>query len=214
MFVRPDWKPRDPEAAYELIAAYPWALLVQNGAAGPFATNLPLFLDRSRGKHGTLVGHMARANDHARVLGDPGAPALAVFEGPYGFVSASWYPKRDMPGTYYYAAVHCYGPLRIQGAEEIEPSLGELNRRMEGPIPDGWRMDEIPHSEITRRIPAIVGFEMEIERIEAKFKLGQDEPMKDASAVAARLEASADPCANALAALVRRENAGRAEEGK
>lgn len=213
MFVRDCWKPRDLEEAYELIGAYPWALLVQNGDAGPYATNLPLYLDRARGPHGTLVGHIARANEHARVLSEATAPVLAVFEGPQSFVSASWYPKRDMPGTYYYAAVHCYGAIRILGDGAVEGALEELNRRMEGPLPNGWRMDEIPHSEITRRLPAIVAFELEIERLEAKFKLGQDEPVKDMLAVAERLDASADPSARALAALVRRANAGRPPEG-
>ncbi|MHB8798632.1 MAG: FMN-binding negative transcriptional regulator [Thermoanaerobaculia bacterium] len=209
MFVRPCWKPWDAEAAYDLIGAYPWALLVQNGDDGPFATNLPLYLDRSRGPHGTLVGHVARANDHARILAEGGSPALAIFEGPQSFVTASWYPNRDMPGTYYYTAVHCAGCIRIQSAAEVEAALGELNRRMEGPLPNGWKMDEVPHSEITRRLPAIVGFELQIAKLEAKFKLGQDEPLKDAMAVAERLAASDDPSARTLAGMVRRANAGR-----
>lgn len=215
MFVRPCWKPWDESAAYALVGENPWALLVENGDDGPFATNLPLYLVRDRGPKGTLVGHVARANDHARVLGQGRAPALAIFEGPHGFVTASWYPNRDMPGTWYYTAVHCYGKIRIQTERELEASLGVLNGKMEGAVPDGWRMDEVPHSEIARRLPSIVGFELEIERLEAKFKLGQDEPLKDALAVAARFEAAgaADPNAKALAAMVRRANADRPPGG-
>lgn len=209
MFVRPCWEPWDAEAAYELLSANPWALLVQNGDDGPCATNLPLFVDRSRGPHGTLVGHVARANEHAAILADARTPALAIFEGPQSFVTASWYPNRDMPGTYYYTAVHCYGRIRIQSTAELEAAIGTLNAKMEGPIPNGWRMDEVPHSEIARRLPSIVGFELEIERLEAKFKLGQDEPKKDAMAVAGRLAASSDPSAQLLAGLVRRANADR-----
>lgn len=209
MFVRPSWTPRDAQAAYALIGAFPWALLVQNGDDGPFATNLPLLLDRSRGRYGTLIGHMARMNDHSRALGEARGPALAIFEGPYSFVTASWYPNRDMPSTYYYTAVHCYGPIRIQTEAELEASLGVLTGRMEGPLPNGWRMDEVPPSEITRRLPSIVGFEIPIERLEAKFKLGQDEPRKDALAVAVRLAGSTDASARLLSEMVRRENADR-----
>jgi transcriptional regulator len=209
MFVRPCWKPWDLEAAYDLMGTDPWALLVQNGDEGPFATNLPLYLDRSRGPHGTLVGHIAAANAHARVLAKTRGETLAVFEGPWSFVTASWYPNRDMPGTYYYTAVHCAGRIRLQTTAELEASLGELNGRMEGRVPNGWKMDEVPHSEITRRLPAIVGFELPIERLEAKFKLGQDEPLKDAMAVADRLEASEEPSSRRLAGLVRRANADR-----
>lgn len=211
MFVRPCWKPWEIEAAYELIGSNPWALLVNNGDDGPLATNLPLMLDRSRGPHGVLVGHIARANDHARVLASP-APVLAVFEGPSSFVSASWYPKRDMPGTYYYTAVHCYGRVRVQSEAEVEAALESLTGHMEGPIPNGWKMNEIPHSEVTRRLPAIVGFEIEVERFEAKFKLGQDEPRKDAMAVAEHLSIAPDATSRALAELVRRANSDRPVE--
>lgn len=213
MFVRPCWKPWEFEAAYALIADNPWALIVNSGAAGPYATNLPLMLDRTRGTHGTLIGHIARANDHARALVAGDTPTLAVFHGPASFVTASWYPSRDMPGTYYYTAVHCYGRIRVQPVGELEAALGTLNEHMEGAVPNGWRMDEVPHSEITRRLPGIVGFELEIQRIEAKFKLGQDEPRKDALAVAAHLAASADPTQRKLAEMVRRANADRPEDG-
>ncbi|HEY3349009.1 MAG TPA: FMN-binding negative transcriptional regulator [Thermoanaerobaculia bacterium] len=209
MFVRPCWQPWHAEAAFELIESFPWALLVQNGDDGPFATNLPFILDRSRGPRGTLLGHIARANDHARVLDEARGSALVVFEGPQSFITASWYPNRDMPGTYYYTAVHCHGRVRIQTPAELEASLAALNAKMEGPLPNGWKMDEVPHSEIARRLPSIVGFEVAIERLEAKFKLGQDEPLKDALAVADHLAASAESSAKVLAGMVRRANATR-----
>jgi transcriptional regulator len=213
MFVRSCWRPRSLDDAYRLVDDHPWALLVTSGDAGPFATNLPLLVDRSRGAHGVLLGHRARANAHARALIESPSPALAVFEGPRAYVTASWYPGRDMPSTVYYTAVHCYGRVREQSAEELERTLWILNDRMEAPYPDGWKMDEIPHSEITRRLPAIAGFELEIERFEAKFKLGQDEPLRDALAVAAQLEKSANAAERTLAAMIRRENEPRAAAG-
>ncbi len=114
-----------------------------------------------------------------------------------------------MPGTYYYTAVHCYGRIRMQSEADLEATLWILNERMERPIPGGWRMDEVPHSEITRRLPNIVGFEMEIERLEAKFKLGQDEPRRDALAVGDRLTASSEPSQRELGEAVRRANVNR-----
>jgi transcriptional regulator len=212
MFVRPCWQPWDTDAVYDLIDRNPWALLVNNGSDGPFATNLPLLLDRTRGPHGVLVGHLARANDHMRALTAATTPTLAIFEGPYSYVTASWYPKRDMPSTYYYTAVHCYGRVELQQDLDLEAALGILNDRMETPLPHGWRMDEIPHSEITRRLPGILGFELHIDRIEGKFKLGQDEPLKDALAVADRLAAAADPSHRTLAEMIRKANADRPAE--
>jgi transcriptional regulator len=209
MFVRPSWKPRTREEMYRLIEDYPWALLVTNGDQGPYATNLPLLLDLSRGKHGTLVGHIARSNEHARVLASVVAPTLAVFEGPYSYVTPSWYPNRDMPSTYYYTAVHCYGRVRLQFDATLEHWLEVLTSRMEGPITNGWRMNEVAHSEITRRLPFILGFELEIERIEGKFKLGQDEPKRDALAVSEHLARASDPGHRTLGEMTRRYNSDR-----
>jgi len=211
MFVRPSWRPRTLDEVYRIVGDYPWALLVSNGDSGPYATNIPLLLDRSRGQHGVLVGHIARANEHANVLQTATGPTLAIFEGPYSYVTASWYPKRDMPPTYYYTAVHCYGRLRLQDDAELEGWLESLTNRMEAPFPNGWKVTDIDHSGITRRLPSILGFELEIERIEGKFKLGQDEPKKDALAVADQLERATDASDRALAEMIRRYNADRSD---
>ena len=209
MFVRPVWRPSSPDAAFEIIEEYSWGLLVNNGADGPLVTNLPFLLDRNRGSKGTLLSHIARANEHAQVLAAATTPTLAVFHGPYSYVTPSWYPNRDMPGTYYYTAIHCYGRIRQQTDAELEKTLERLNDRMERPIPGGWKMDEVPHSEITRRLPSILGFELEIERLEAKFKLGQDEPRKDAMAVAEQLLRSEDAWQRRVGEMTRRENEQR-----
>src|SRR5712691_4177582 len=212
MFVRPCWRPQSPDEAYQIIDKNLWALLINNGSDGPLVTNLPLLLDRANSRFGTLLGHLARANEHALALFAAKEPTLAVFHGPYSYVSPSWYPNRDMPGTFYYTAVHCYGRIRAQSEAELEATLKVLNDRMERPIPGGWKMDEVPHSEITRRLPNIAGFELEIERLEAKFKLGQDEPRKDAMAVADRLTASPDLSQRQLGEAVRRANVDRADD--
>jgi len=212
MFVRPSWRPRTHEELCSFVEAHPWALLVSNGTDGPYATNLPLLLDRSRGEKGTLIGHISRANAHARVVATNESPLLAIFQGPFSFVSGSWYPNRDMPSTYYYTAVHCYGSVRVQSESELEGWIEILTNRMESAYANGWKISDVPHSDITRRLPAIMGFEIEISRIEGKFKLGQDEPKKDAMAVCQLLEASAKPSDVELSKLIRAYNSDREEK--
>jgi transcriptional regulator len=210
LFVRPCWKPSSPKDALDLIEQNPWALLVSNGAEAPYATNLPLLLDR--GSEGTeLVGHIARGNEHSLALAADadGAKVLAIFEGPWSYVTASWYPNRDMPSTYYYTAVHCTGTLEMHGEAELDASLEDLTQRMESHYPGGWHTSEIPRSEIVRRLSAIAGFRIRVSRIEAKFKLGQDEPLRDALAVAGSLEKHSSPQDRELAALIRRHNSSR-----
>jgi len=209
MFVRPCWKPHTREQIYSFIENHPWALLVNNGDDGPYATNMPLLLDRSKGEQGVLVGHIATANPHAEVLQNIDTPTLAIFQGPYSYVTGSWYPDRDMPSTYYYTAVHCYGNVRLQTNTELERWLGILTERMESSFPNGWKITDVDHSGITRRLNHILGFEILITRIEGKFKLGQDEPKKDAMAVADRLTEDVDASHRTLSEMIRLYNRDR-----
>src|SRR5271155_1342603 len=164
MFVRPCWQPTSPQDALSIIEKHPWALLVSNGDDGPLATNLPLLIESGSPQEGALVlvGHMARANEHARHLANSSVPLLAIFEGPWSYVTASWYPGRDMPSTYYYTAVHCYGTIELQDEPALDASVENLTQHMESKYPDGWRTDEIPREAITRRLAAIVGFRMHV----------------------------------------------------
>jgi transcriptional regulator len=209
MFVRPCWQPAAPRDTLSLIEEHPWALLVSNGDDGPLATNLPLLIEPSSREFGApliLVGHMARANDHSKQLADVDASFLAIFEGPWSYVTASWYPDRDMPSTYYYTAVHCYGTIELQDTPALDVSIENLTERMESGYANGWHTREIPREAITRRFAGIVGFRMHVKRVEAKFKLGQDEPLRDALAVADELENHETSSDRSLASLIRKHN--------
>ena len=212
MFVRPCWIPKTDADTRQIIDENPWALLVSQSGNGPLVTNLPLLVEGASGTKTeplVLVGHLARANEHLAALRGDTSPALAIFEGPWSYVTASWYPQRQMPSTYYYTAVHCYGRIEFQQEPALDQSLEDLTSRMEAEIPQGWSTNEVPRSEITRRFKAITGFRMIVTRTEAKFKLGQDEPVKDALAVAQVLGMHPDPEDRKLAALIRQQNAGR-----
>jgi transcriptional regulator len=208
MFVRPCWQPTSPADAIQIIEENPWALLVSNGEEYPFATNLPLLIDGGARRKGPMVlaGHVARGNEHARALARPNARVLAIFEGPWRYITASWYPERQMPSTYYYTAVHCFGTIEMQEEAALDEHLEDLTQRMESSIPGGWRTDEIPRTEITRRFAAIAGFRILVDRLEAKFKLGQDEPLRDALAVAEQLDHHDSLPDQRFAALIRKHN--------
>jgi transcriptional regulator len=209
MFVRPSWIPKSQQDIFDIIVQNPWGLLVSNGQEGPDVTNQVFVLDSTRGRQGVLTSHLSRSNAHADALATLREPALAVFHGPSSYVTASWYPKRDMPPTVYYSAVHCYGPLVFQDQEQLRQAIETLTERSEKNVPQGWRTQEIAPEAVLRRLPAILGFELHIERLEAKFKLGQDEPKRDAMAVAERLLQSDSPNDLALGAMVYRYNEAR-----
>jgi len=209
MFVRPCWLRQSQEDVFAIVEGNPWGLLVSNGVDGPRLTNLAWVLDRKRGNHGCLTSHISRANNHAAALLEETNPVLAVFHGPSKYISPSWYPLRDMPPTVYYTAVHCYGSLSFQDHAALREAIEELTRRSESHVPEGWCTSEIPECDVTRRLPKILGFDLVINRMEAKFKLGQDEPKRDAMAVGEHLLQSEDPADKVLGDMVVRFNENR-----
>ena len=66
MYVPPHFAETDPATLHDFIERYSFGLLVSQLGGEPFATHLPFLLDRTAGPHGTLVGHVARANPHWR----------------------------------------------------------------------------------------------------------------------------------------------------
>jgi transcriptional regulator len=75
MYIPPAFAEPESRVLLDFIEAHPLGALVtcapaDGGAPALFATHLPLVLDRTRGPHGVLQGHLARANPHvAHVAG-------------------------------------------------------------------------------------------------------------------------------------------------
>jgi transcriptional regulator len=99
----------------------------------------------------------------------------------------------------------------LQTNDELEHWLEILTGRMESRFPDGWKTTDVDHAAITRRLNHILGFEIPIQRLEGKFKLGQDEPKKDAMAVAGKLAQAPDTSQRILSEMVRLYNADRSD---
>src|SRR5690349_6941427 len=122
-----------PEVMFDFIEAHPLGALVTASADGLFATHLPLLVDRERGAHGVLEGHVARANPHHR-QGSATSEALVIFTGPEAYVTPAWYASKAEHGrvvpTWNYVAVHAYGTLRfVEEGAWLHAHLERLTRR-------------------------------------------------------------------------------------
>lgn len=201
MYVPPHFAGTDAAAALAVIDDNPFALMASQGPDGMMSTHLPLDLDRTRGPQGTLIGHLARANDHWRHL--DGAETMAVFSGPHAYVSPRWYASAPAVPTWNYVAVHVYGRAQlIEDADRLRAILAALTRRYEGDGP--WRMAELPEKFMAGMVRGIVGVEIAVTRVEAKFKLSQNRSAEDRRRVEQALDQSPTPGDAALAAAMRR----------
>lgn len=193
----------DPGALHSFMQQYSFATLVTGGDE-PFATHLPLLLDPARGPHGTLIGHFARPNPHWQL--DHGRQgSVAIFHGPHAYISPSWY-RSGLPAvpTWNYAAVHATGRLLIMhDAERVAAVLERTVLTYEAARPQPWT-NPLPREANEKLIAAVVAFEMTIDRLEGKFKLGQNRKREDQVGAIEGLESAGDEESVTLAKFARK----------
>ena len=197
----------DRAAIARLFDQHPFATLITSGAGEPQVSHLPLLLQSAPGPHGSLVGHMARANPHWRHFGD--GTTLAIFHGPHAYVSPSWYtePASQVP-TWNYAVAHVHGHAEIVADRAATmATLQQMIERFEGGRTVPWRL-QLEGARLDAMVGAIVAFRIAIERIDAKFKLSQNKDEADRRRVAAGLRNEAFADATATADWMDREAGG------
>lgn len=191
----PDYFKPDETAVRELLLKHGAAELITSTPSGLRATMLPMiYVEPSAGAGGAaqrmgpglLRGHFARKNDHWRqpVIGE----AMAIVRGPDAYVTPSWYATKREHGrvvpTWNYITAHVYGHLTIHDeATWVEENVRGLAEKHEALRNPQWEVDDAPPEFITGQLRAIVGVQLQISRIEAKFKLSQNRSAGDVDGV-------------------------------
>lgn len=195
------------EVLHDLISKQSLATLIVMGSKGLNANHIPMGLSGARGSLGTLRGHVSRSNPVWKDF-DPAVEALAIFSGPDAYITPTWYATRRETGqavpTWNYVVAHAYGPLRvIEDPAWLRSHVEELTRHKEAGFPEPWTVADAPADYIARLLAGIVGLEIEVSRIEGKWKVSQNQPEANRKGVIAGLEAGGDPHGLVMATLVR-----------
>jgi transcriptional regulator len=187
--------PRSTADIARLVRDHPLAMLVSQGGTGFAATPLPLLLETGEaGEAIALIGHFARSNPQVAALAaDP--RAIAIFQGPHGYVSPRIVSRLGWAPTWNYAVVRFEVEIALQ-PERNDAAIRALAEAMEGRGPGAWTVEAVG-ARYERLIQHVVAFRARITGTHATFKLGQDE---DATSFAEILAGIGDP---ALAALMR-----------
>ena len=166
---------REPDvgANLDFVEQQGFGALISVGAAGPVITHLPVLVDRGQGKLCLLRAHVARANDHWRSLDD--RPATMVFSGPHCYVSAGWYRERKVVPTWNYVAVHLHGTARlVSGVDGARQMVADFVDHYDAGAPEPWTIPEDEQEFMDGLLSGIVAFTIDVERIEASWKLSQN----------------------------------------
>ena len=193
------------EELHRIIREHPLGMLVTQGNDRLDADHIPLELDAAAGPHGTLIGHVARANTLWQRC-PTGTPVMVVFRGAEAFISPSWYPSkhethRQVP-TWNYEVVHAHGTITVHDDERfVRRVVALLTRRHEAIEPTPWKMGDSEPEFITKMLQSIVGFEITITSMVGKVKLSQNREVRDRLNAADTLDARGK---NAIAQAMRK----------
>jgi transcriptional regulator len=180
----------------------PFAVLISNGPDVPAISHVPVLLEEREDNFPIVLGHLASANPHARLLA-AGGVVTVVFNGPHAYVSPSWYDNTALVPTWNYVAVHMTGHISMNDDVEANRTLVDrLSQHFESGFESPWRVD-YDRGGIERMLGFITSFSIDVTSVEAKFKLGQNRSTADRKGVISMLE-KGDGMSQAVARWMRR----------
>jgi transcriptional regulator len=193
MYIPKHFEQPDERVLWDFIAEHSFGTLLTVVDGRPFASHLPFLSDRARR---VLHCHVARANPQWQHI-TAASPVLAIFAGPHGYISPTWYTEPGVP-TWNYAVVHARGEARsVDDRDHTRRHVEALAANFERGRAAPWTPEYDP-----RRLAGIVGIEIRVESLEGKFKLSQNRSAADRAGVVEQLMASGSDSDAALARLM------------
>lgn len=194
MHIQQAFKVEDVAVARSLVRAHPFATLV---TADLRATHMPCLVDEEAPDGLTILGHVAKPDPVADALA---GPLLAIFHGPHGYVSASWYASETIP-TWNHVTLHVRGTPEL--FDDALPVLGRTVDHFEAAIRRPWSLARM--GETAREMAdQVVAFRLRADSWHAEAKLSQDKPPEEQARILAGLEGDGPYANGPLAGAMRR----------
>lgn len=178
------------EEITNLIQQNPFATLVSKVDGRPWATHLPLLLSKDKNGDAVLSGHVAKANQQWKHLGEE--EVLVLFQGPHAYISSSWYNHENVP-TWNYLAVHIYGSIRIIEGDELMEHLKSLVHTFEAGRPNRVSVEGMSEKYLNSQLKGLIGIEIKINEVQASAKLSQNRDETNYRRIIHHLEESPYP---------------------
>jgi transcriptional regulator len=183
MFIPKHFQLNDEEMIYDFIEKYSFATLFSQHKGEPYATHLPLILNKDEN---ALYGHFARPNEQWKDV--ESQQVLVVFQGPHCYISPSWYETMKAVPTWNYVSIHLYGRMEIvEDPKVIFDSLNDMVKKYENPD-SPYNLSDVDPNFIKGMSKGIVAFRINISKIEAKAKLSQNHPVERQELIINQLE--------------------------
>lgn len=189
----------DPSIIRSFVQQNSFGVLVSNDGRDFHDTHAPLLISDDLS---LVSGHIARANPQWHSWAEHSSVKI-IFHGPHSYISPRFYNSEFNVPTWNYSAVSIDGRIKI--IEDRPASIRiiqDLICRYEGP--SGWKLN--PDDErYLRLFDAIICFSVEVDKIDAKFKLNQNKTDEDKQSVISHLLQSSNPMDRQAAELMKKQ---------
>jgi len=198
MYIPKKFEAPSVQAVEQFIKENGFATLVGYDNGIPIATHTPLMIAEDVDGDKKIIGHISVANPQA-ICFDGEEEMMAVFMEHHTYISSSWYDHINVP-TWNYIAVHVYGKVSKIEEEDLYHFLDKLTNKYEGDSPSAFKVKDMPEDMMANQMKGIVGFEMDVTKVEASYKLSQNRDDKNYKEIIRKLEERGDEFSMKIAA--------------
>ncbi len=164
----------------------------------PIATHTPVeIIEDGNGKI-TVYAHMSRANPQWKTFEEQ--EVLLIFQGAHTYISPRWYNHVNVP-TWNYMMIHVYGNARLLQDDELYAFLSRLVQHHEANTP--YRLESLPQDFVQQQMKGVVGFAIDVARIDAGYKLSQTRNDEDHENITRELNKREDQDSKKVAKAMR-----------
>jgi transcriptional regulator len=188
MYIPPYYREEDKSKLIEFMHAHNFANVISSENNKLTATHLPFVIEERENKV-FLVSHMAKANPQWQNFNEN--ELLVIFQGPHAYISPSNYEKQQNVPTWNYIAVHAYGKaMIINDPKEVWDLMERTIHKFEEKFFEQWK--SLSPEYVNGMLKAIVAFEIEVTRMDGKFKLSQNKTKNEQQNIISSFEKSED----------------------
>jgi transcriptional regulator len=185
MYNLPHFTENNPAEIISFIKGNSMAIVAGCGSDFPSASHLPLHII-DNGNAICFGGHLMRNTDHHKAFLN-NENVLVIFNSLPAYINADWYAEPAVASTVNYMAVHIKGKISFKTEEETYNEIKRITDTHIGKN-SAASFEKIPGDYIKTNLKAIVGFKIEVIKMDATFKLSQNMSEADRINIIKQLE--------------------------
>ena len=195
MYIPKHFLVEDESEKIEFMRLNSFGILISNHENEIAGSHIPMHIEAENNQI-KILGHVSALNHQWKSF-ELNKSALVIFHGNHAYVSPSLYEEKLSVPTWNYLAVHAYGKINIKSnPEEKTQILEKMIQDYEPDYLNQWKY--FPNDYKEKMLKGIVAFEIEVTRLEGKFKLSQNKTRDDQKNIAIHLAENVQEVASGI----------------